>query len=482
MGWFLVNRQSVLLVIVFGLAASLLRYFALAQTPYANGWDGYYYVMQAHSWITYGHLQSQDFSLIYPYFTLLSFLTGDFVQAYKIGSAMIGGAIVGVSCLVALRFSIESKLAWLCGSVLLFSPTLVYFTSQFPKNGLGLIFFLMFLKAFHNNRWPFWVAFALLSLLTHRMMGGLCILILIFRWLHFRHWKWLLGGGILSVLLSLLPGILHISDLSRFEEQFVWVPEVPFWSFYSLFEDSMNMYWVFELISMALLLLGSIYTYIRQKAYESENPMIRWVFPMLIFVCVFPFLLMDSGTMGYRFFLIVPVFLILMGTMQIRKINKIVHVLPVIFMFFSFFSYKAYNPQKHDPPNEIYEIIVSRLQEAYSNDHYQLVIAHKSLAEMIIYETEFDALNWSIESNGKDDRVLRIVHNLDKYHFAKYLAREDLKKVRKLTLKYYSLPNQLWRKYLSQVRAMEDEDLLDRIAHGANPLKERPNYLRKGKN
>jgi len=50
--------------------------------------------MQVHSWLTYGYLQSADFSLIYPFFAAVTLIVTDFILGFKIGVALLGGLLV----------------------------------------------------------------------------------------------------------------------------------------------------------------------------------------------------------------------------------------------------------------------------------------------------------------------------------------------------------------------------------------------------
>ncbi|MEM6831073.1 MAG: hypothetical protein AAF551_11215, partial [Bacteroidota bacterium] len=162
--------------------------------------------------------------------------------------------------------------------------------------------------------------------------------------------------------------------------------------------------------------------------------------------------------------------------------NKpMVYFTSLLFIFFSFFSYRSYDPLKHDPPNDMYSIVVKRLNEQHQPNDYPLVIVHKSLAEMIIYETSFDALNWNPPTHADTDKILRIVSNLELFHFSKYLDRGEMNAVRKLSQQYYLMDETTWRVYLDRVYASNDANILELIHRGKNPIKDRPEYLTKGK-
>src|SRR5262249_47362121 len=121
MDWLSKNRNWII-GIFLSTATFVVRFLAVNQTKYASGWDGYYYVMQIHSWWTYGHLQSPDYSLIYPWLAAIAIFTDDYVLALKIGSALLSAALVVSTYAVVLRQSRNTALALLAGAYLSFSP------------------------------------------------------------------------------------------------------------------------------------------------------------------------------------------------------------------------------------------------------------------------------------------------------------------------------------------------------------------------
>ncbi|NQZ77924.1 MAG: hypothetical protein HRT61_17735 [Ekhidna sp.] len=480
MEWFWKNNRDLLLSLSFGSASFILRYISLNQTPYPNGWDGYYYVMQAHSWLTYGHLQSLDYSLIYPYFTLLSYLVGDYALAFKVGAALLAGAL---SVATFYLFTHDGEGRWktiLFSSYLIFSPTLTYFISQFPKNALGLIFFLLLLRSIDSKRWRQSFLFAVLSLLTHRMTGGLSLLVLFLVGISRFHWKCIVTGLIAMGIFSLLPGILHISDLQRFEGELSLVPQFAPLSFYNMFE-SISTWWVAELVIVTLGILFVLLTGIRHWFSKNQSALVRSVLPFILIITLFPFFQFTDGSIGFRFFLIAPIIVMLLS-IRLLKINSLFAILSSILFFVTgIFSYKAYDPIKYDPPNQWYDVIVDRLTETYEPDNYPLVIVHKSLAEMIIYKTDFDALNWSPPSGMNSHEILRIVHNLEYFHFTRYLNEEEMTKVTKLLPHYYLTTEANWETLSSRAAEANDANLQRLIREGKNPLEARPTYLKKGK-
>ena len=479
MPWSLKNRLGVLWAIGFGIASFVFRMMALNQSPYPNGWDGYYYVMQSHSWLTYGYLQSLDYSLIYPYFVFLSSFVNDYVLAFKYGSAFLGAILVSVSYLIVRKHS-SSLLALVIGSYLLFSPTVTFFIIQFPKNVLGMIFFIFFLSALISRSWKAVLITFILCIFSHRMIGGFCIILLVIYNLNSIRIKWFILGSIVLVIISTLPGIIHISDLMRFEGQFSLIPQFAPFSFYTLMSKGISPWWILDLLIFCGVFIASIISYLRNKEYLSSDLMSKIGWPVLLILSLFPFFEFGSGSMGYRFFLIAPILWSIYFLIKERWHPRIAYTIFVPLLICSFFSYRSYDPNKYDPPNKLYSIVVKRLGENYSSKDYPLVIVQKSLAEMIIYETSFDALNWNPPKDVDYDKTLRIVSNLEFFHFTRFLD-EEMDAVQKLSQQYYIMSEKVWRIYLTRVYEAKDAEILGLLEKGGNPLYDRPEYLTKGK-
>lgn len=473
--------STLMVMLVLSIFGAFLRFLALNQTSYANGWDGYYYVMQAHSWMEYGHLQSLDYSLVYPFYIGLAYLLGDYELAFKVTSALISGlAICSIALLVyqlkRRLFPVVFILSWMC-----FSPLFTYFVVQFPKNVLGLAFFFGLLLMVQKRSLLGTLMLFLLTLMTHRMMAGFALIVLMVYGLQFLPKRWLLVALGLAGLLSSLPGIFHWSDLERFDGMFSIWPQFAPWSFYKLFESAWSLWWSLDVGLMAVVLIFTVFCYVKGKLWQHENFLIQWCFPLLIGLSLFPFMGFTNGSLGYRFFMVVPLFVLIYIILMLPTRNdKLVLTSSFVFLLMSLFSYKSYQPALHDPPNRVYELISQRLQTNYHPTDYPLVIVHKSLAEMIIYRTDFDALNWQPEANVAQT-ALRITNGLSYYYFAKYLNPLELQKVKKLTTNYYSLPENLWNEFLDRIRVNDDHELMKRIASFQNPMEVRPAFLTKSK-
>jgi hypothetical protein len=449
----------------FFMGSAIIRFLAADQTPHPTGWDGYYYVMQVHSWLAFGYLQSPDFSFIYPYFATITYISGDPILGFKIGVAVISGLLVVAVFLSLVRRGVAFALVCLICCYLISSPLTTYFVLQFPKNALGLTFLTLFIT--YLDKKAIATIFFIAAIVTHRMTGGLAIVVFILYVVRLIPWKWTAGMLVALVLLSLLPGIIHISDLMRFEGQFVLTPHwVPF-SFSEHFSNTLGLFFNTELVLVSVFI---IYAIIKWRLIFSSP----WL-PIAI-ISIFPFF---GSDLGYRFFLIAPIAFILMMTYH-RGYPLINWSATVLLITISFYSWKSYKTA-FDPPNDSYVTVTEVLSSRYKTSDYPLVIAHKSLAEIIIFKTDFDALNWLPPEDMPPQHVLRLINQVKYSDFRKHLDSDDLQKVRHVAGRYAALPEDVWQRFVDKATKSKDRLAIRRIYSGYNPMEQRPYFINKGK-
>ncbi len=486
MEWFSKNRWWLGGVALF-CTGVVVRFLAVDQTPHPTGWDGYYYAMQIRSWIIHGRLQSADASLIYPYFIFIAMILGDTILAFKAGVALLSGILVLSTYWYLWRRGVYFGFVFLAGAYVCFSPLLTYFILQFPKNILGLIFLILFVDALLTSPETArsrlrYLVLALLAILTHRMTAGFVLVLMLVVVIKRLSWKWVVAFVVVVLLLSLLPGILHVSDLERFKDQFIPVPQWAPWSFYQIFGHSS--WWMnidLLLISASAVFLLSITAW---RWRELKWLSLPWL--IVLMVCLFPFFPVVAGSAGHRFFLITPLALVMLAAHLKRPIlagagTQLPAIAAVLLLAMSFLSYQSYIPKLVDPPNKRYASVVGRLNALYHVQEYPLVIVHKGLAEMIKFESAFDVLNWLPPESIDPNKVLRVSGAVKYQAFRKYLDPEERKRIQSLSAGYLALPEPMWQKFVSNVRAADDKLVLRDIFGGMNPMDPRPGYLNKGK-
>lgn len=450
----------------FFILAAILRFLAANQTEHPTGWDGYYYVMQVHSWIASGHMQAPDFSLIYPFFASITLIAGDPILGFKIGVAILGGLLTASVYYYLLRRNVSMTVVVVACSYIVFSPLITYFVLQFPKNVLGLIFFILFVSTLKRPGISTAVFF-LCTLLTHRMTGAFALLTIPI----FISWRWIAIGGVAVIALGFLPGIIHISDLMRFQGQFTAIPHWAPWALTNIYPTSLNGFFKADLIVVTIACIVMI------VKIRKQLPPDAWIWLALVLIALFPFVSFVPGDIGHRFFMIAPVALVIFISVTVTRSS---FVIAGVFIVLSLFSYRSYRPWFFDAPNAVYVPVVEKLNQRYDPQEYPLVIARKGLAEIIIFKTAFDALNWLPPQDIRPDHVLRISHNVTYADFSQYLQSNQLRKVRQIGVRYYALPEPVWQKFVETVKKANNRAVIRRIYGGSNPMEQRPYFIRKG--
>ncbi len=320
---------------VLALLAALLRFEAFSQTPFANGWDSYFYLVQLKSLEISGRMHSPEASLIYPYLRVFYWLSGDFVLGMKIGVAVLCGVWVAVVywyCAIAIPEKLPESsaqktarlmAAWPGAALALFSPQLTYFAAQYPKNLLGLIFLGLFIGSLQHPKtsripglWP--ALLLLLNYFGHRLCFGLAVLYLFFHlfsawkygritaaWLK-KHWYYAALAVLVFVVAGqLFPGLAHMADSGRLKGLFRLTPQFAPWSFIQTFGIArISLLWLLEVIGTTVLFAGLLVQAMRKRD-TARLPLL-----LLCLCLLFPFMEWSYTALSWRcwmvFVLLVP--------------------------------------------------------------------------------------------------------------------------------------------------------------------------------
>lgn len=479
------NRmQTALWLIVFFTLSAGLRFLALAQTPYANGWDGYFYLEQVKSLIERGHLHSPDTTLIYPYLAALSLFTSDYILALKIGVALLSGALTVSVYLLARTLSGNAQPAALLAALSVFSPTHTFLAAQFPKNLMAMVAFHFFLLAVLNRRAVWATLFFLLIFLTHRLLVGVSILFIVFTFVVAGRMKPLLllalAAGALLVPLSIFSaGTLHISDLARLNDLFSLTPNFPPFAFIeTLGSEKVSALWQAELFGAVLTCTGfiafSAMPFLRRQYFHRFYLTIA----LLCSVLAFPFFKFDLIGAAYRFF---PVFVLIAPLLLVPLLERLTlrqsRVFVIFFIGLAWFSKEAYQPRLFDADYARYEGMTKRVSERLKLKPVELVVAHKGLAEFYAFTTGVDAMSWLPEPNFDKTRVWRIAADVEPFEIVAVLGDSASPAPEQLNLSYVLVREDVWQALMQRVSEGEDEELKGRVFSWQNPSAMRPNFL-----
>jgi hypothetical protein len=310
------NKPAVYKLVTFILLFLLsftIRLIALYQTPYANGWDGYYYIMQMYTFIENGAMRAPDYSIIYSFYIFLYSITHDYIFAYKLGSALLA-AIFTISVylfsyyLVAYKHDSNSGskafyLALFVAIFSIFSPTLTYFTAQFPKNLLGIIFLLWFIYFINKQNVICLILFFVLSFLTHRMSAGFVVIVLIISLLKGKHFWALMAASLIGIIgLSFLPGILHFADIERFKHEIdLNFPPLELIRYFGI--ERLSILWMLEIILLFGMFIYFFIYLIKRYLVKIRSSKIYIHIFFLLLVLSLPVFKFEHASIGFRFYL-----------------------------------------------------------------------------------------------------------------------------------------------------------------------------------
>ncbi len=433
------RKYAPLLLLVTPVAwAVILRKNAYAQTPYANGWDAYFYLVQLKALNETGRMHSPDASLIYPFFRLMYWFSGDYVAAYQFGAAWLAGFVVlgtwfACFCVnpdrgLSRTAAADSRyphlpaiggaapvlaLCWMAGS-----PHLTYFCAQYPKNALGWVFFLGLYGVLQQETTDRRLRYALVAGLLalcffgHRVAFALGALLVGGYWAFGSRWRiprraiwWILLPALLLTGAGVwLPGLLHVRDWERLSGAWSGAVHVAPWSFVRDFgAQRLTPVWIAEIAGASLAWLA--FPFLGKN--RNAAPKSLW---LLGLVLLWPFWEWTSTGLAYRFFLMFVLLMPLFAGVWMPRMGKYVWIPATLLVLAGPWTSMGYAPQKHDPDYRLYERVSARAVQFFSENGIRpdLVIAHNALAEFFTYTHGIDAMPWLPEYPVEPDRLWRI--------------------------------------------------------------------------
>lgn len=471
------------------LSSASLHFWAFSQTPFATGWDSYFYLVQVKSIQETGAMHSPEASLIYPYLQIFYWLSGDYVMGMKAGSAVLCGLFTLLLC--RRGDSLPVLGAWS-----LFSPQLTYFAAQYPKNLLGLVLFVAFVRSLDwaMSKPRSWLILPILLLIVnyfgHRMMFGLAVLYSLL-WLLFRFKSQIPRRAIQSLLAlgvalgifllagQVFPGLAQMADWGRLSGTLDWRPQFAPWSFVQSFGlERIGGWWVFEIAMAVFWWLAGILTW--KRGNSLQNPALFWLCGLLLF----PFLEWSLTGLAWRMFLVFVLLVPLAFDFQ-HIPPKTARLLFFLLLVSSVFSWKTYSPTLHDPDYALFQKltnrVVSQVAESSGPDKPELFIAHNALAEYFTFSTGTDAMPWLPEYQVDSNRLWRIAAGVHGQTLRYFAGTENALKIKDLGGRYFLLPEYVWQSALKNARKEDDTYFLQTAESWLNPHRIRPAFLLKRK-
>lgn len=460
------------------LVSSGFRFLIFDKTNFSPGWDSYFYIVQIKSFIEEGSMHSSRLSLFYPFLLSLQYLVSDYELAYKLSAALLTGIFSLQIFYTARSLNPNFGMAHLAAGYTMVSPQLTYFAAQYSKNLLGAVCLLWLLRALDGNGQLKKGLIVVVNLFAHKLTAGLSFVLILLQLIAKRlHKKYLIfiGTG-LAILLGLmwaLPALFSLKDFHRTGMGLTTVFAWPSLTLINSFEGLINSAWLIDII-ICNLLFGLALILLLGR-YLSLKP---WLpFLMVLSGLTFPFLEWSLVGISFRALMLFLILCPLLISLLNVKINlQSLLGFYILFLVWGTFSYTSYDYKKHDPPYVLYDLIVHKIDKLKHHE-FELIIAHKALAEFITFKNGIDVLPWEPEYEVDQQKLWRICTGINQRsieYYGKEFYQKDL--FHKLTPNYNLIREDLWDKVMVNLE-QEDPDYFHSLLTWKNPHRIRPDYL-----
>lgn len=435
-------------------------------------------------------MHSSDLSLIYPLMLLLYKVTGSYILSYKITASLLAGAVCGLTGATTYHWSKRKSVALLVSALLFYSPHLSYVAAQYPKNLLGVCFFLLLCILGDIKRWYILLPLLLLNFFGHRMTAVLAFLYTISLFIiEFKYAKQLLliaGSFLLLFIVSMhIPGILSPLDFERFQGILSPTFQYPYTAFLQSFGvHAVDPLWKTELFTYTLGYFILLILLLFKGKKEPHKQKIAFMLTMLILVLPIYRWTIDGAALRFYliFILLAPLTLSLLPAFANDRVLRataaiIIPLLTIVQLTTS----SGYNPDKHDPDYTTYDLLTRRVLKKVPAENIELIIGHKSLAEYFTFTTGVDVLPWEVEYEVAPDKLWRIATDIEMQTLYYYSDEKEHDKIYRIGVNYFFLPDYVWKKVVSKAENEDDQELLSRVKSWRNPHVVRPAYLLKNK-
>ncbi|PCJ01131.1 MAG: hypothetical protein COB15_01470 [Flavobacteriales bacterium] len=469
---------------LFFIISVLIRWASLTQTKFANGWDSYFYLVQVKSLFEEGAMHTPNITIVYPLLYAFNLGIDDYIISYKVLSVLFSGLFILGVYRLGLLWSKNLLLTISVSLYLLFSPHLTYFTSQYLKNLIGMVFLVWSLTYVKKNTIKH-VLLLILNIFGHRLTF---ILSLIFTITYFNEKKLL--KTILPLFLSFItllgvgyfiPGIMSFADLSRFSGAFTTSFHFSPITFLQEFgEELVVKGWKYEIIFDCLLVLGTI-TLVALQVIKKQLDSILLAFLIVMIVLLLPFLSWDLNSLSFRFFLVfpllTPIAIYRVKGLLIQKVLSIILIPSSLILAFG--CVNSYQPDKHDPNYSKYAYMSNQIVN--SNKNIELLIVHKSFAEIFTYTTGIDGMPWLPEYKIDKNRLWRVAKGVGVQEIEYFIGQQKQEQIQSLGIDYILIREDLWQAFIVELEQNSEKEFLSQLETWENPYKIRPLYLLKDK-
>ena len=484
----------VLFACVFSVRLSMLQ-----KSSEPNGLDGYFYALQARSFVETGHLENPSHEPGYYLCGICSLFTKNPILGVKVWSALSSALSSLAVFLILLALSGQILLSLLGFLLSAASPSFSSMSLNFINNrALKLRFQKSSPKTLIFRIFPC-VVFFVLSVISHKVTMifafALTFVIFLLYIMRFARGIWGRLGKPLRIffvaLILLAAAVVFVAGIlffSRHAPRFMNAFSLPAFGSHNSIDRSVTKFGSAEIAFYALgLYLVSVLALFKKSPHRNLLLLVPFLY--------FPFwnlesdmavrILMSSVPLG------IPLFLyevhLLFPENAFPKVRKIAcSLLCLSLLACLFFTPRVYNPKK-DPPYSYYKKVVSKIQLPADT----LLIAHLGLNHVYTYYNGLkDALNWLPDFEIAPEKTWRLSYGVNSAYLESFFEEHALSDeiqneipenyadlIEPIDSKYTLLREDLWQFYLSH----EEPEIAETYKNWYNPHEVRPSYIRKVK-
>lgn len=451
---------------VAALLAFAVRLHRLTESPEPFGWDGYAWLVQVEHVAREGRLHMPDGSWVVWWLGALRVVVGEAVLAVKVGGAVLAAAVVPAA------WALGRRLAGEAGGVALVlwafaSPVLGLLAAELPKSA-GLVAPLLAAAASAlARRWVWFVVFAAVTLVAHRLGAALLLLGVFGAFLRPRglvRGVLVLAGlvAVLAVFSAALPNLLHPLDVTRVSSQLSSSPSGFPFVFFARRSPSVPLAVELSLPWVAVALLAAA-----RKKLPAEQV---GAFAVPLGVCLFPFWSAESLDLGWRLATVAPVVAAPACVAAVFALRPVliakwafVALLPLGFVARSGISDAV------TPPWARYRQLVG------TTPRDGLVIAHQGLNFVYDFHTGGEAMAWAPEPALDRTRVWRLVWGVRDGEWMSF-APDDAE-VTRADEAYFWVREDHWEAFAQRAMKEGDDELKAKLRDWRNPHAVRPEWM-----
>ncbi|MFZ5444489.1 MAG: hypothetical protein ACOZQL_31140 [Myxococcota bacterium] len=449
------------------LVAFAVRLALFLSSPEPTGWDGYSYVVQVERLVGEGRLHWPDASWVTYFLAALHLVVPSAIVAVKVGTCLLAALVVPA----AARLGGWRLAAWAA-----LSPTLTHLAGDFGKS-LGLVAPLLVVLAWRRGRSLWWlVPAALVTATAHRLGAALlataAVGALLGALARRSSERRLVVVGLTSLVTFAglswsLPNLLHPADLERLSGQLDFSVHLPSpWPYFALRDTS----WLqrLELLAAWPALVVGGWRFVKSR--ERRARVGALLLPLAL--CVLPLWRTDVLDLGYRLALMAPVFAapLLLGEEapgRARWLTLVVAVLCVPC------ARTGFDPRQA-PPYGQWRALIARIPRPLP----ALLIAPQGFNFLYDHETGHESLAWSPEPELDRTAIWRLAWGVRDGEWLELAAGLE-PQPRRLSAEVVYVREDVWEAVLTRARALDDEELIERLTAPRNPSRVRPRSLRR---